>query len=413
MPGPGSVSLWIGDAPANGYRYVPGQTVELITRVAEQGTLFWGFQVTARQEDLCSAAGTMAVSATEPDVQVVRIEGGTDPATGRPMPDDVCSGTTIEYATHTKVHMGTNTIDFVVDYTFPTDGPVQFAAAGNAVNGDRYNWEDTVYSTESVAFPRDVATPQPTISEGGVILATGVPVKNRLAPGALASVFGTGFTDEAVLAPSVGPDGRLGTSLAGVCVEVGGTPGAMLAVTPIQANFQVPAEAGLGPQDVVVIRDCAGPNPLASVPAATGVDAYAPALFVFAQKDGGSGPVAALFGGGPDPAGNPEELGSAFRRAAPGDAISLFATGLGPTERPLATGEVPGDANPLTAEVGVRLGEMSLAAENILYAGSAPCCAGLYQIVIRIPDAAPSGDLAVILEAGGVASPAGPYLSVG
>ena len=54
----------------------------------------------------------------------------------------------------------------------------------------------------------------------------------------------------------------------------------------------------------------------------------------------------------------------------------------------------------------------ALPAADVLYAGAAPCCAGLQQFVVRIPENAGEGNLPVRATVGGVETPAGPYITV-
>ena len=49
---------------------------------------------------------------------------------------------------------------------------------------------------------------------------------------------------------------------------------------------------------------------------------------------------------------------------------------------------------------------------DVFYAGIAPCCAGLYQIVVRVPDGLPDGNHEVTAMVDGVSTPAGPYIPV-
>ena len=49
---------------------------------------------------------------------------------------------------------------------------------------------------------------------------------------------------------------------------------------------------------------------------------------------------------------------------------------------------------------------------DVRYAGAAPCCAGLYQFTVRLPPTLPDGNAPVIATVQGVATPAGPYLTV-
>ena len=105
--------------------------------------------------------------------------------------------------------------------------------------------------------------------------------------------------------------------------------------------------------------------------------------------------------------------------AAPGETISLFGTGFGPTRPSYEAGEIPqyvNADNPLaplaTQSVRVSFGGMELPGEDIFYVGLAPCCAGLYQLVVRVPASAADGDLGVRIVIDGVSSPEGPYITV-
>ena len=131
---------------------------------------------------------------------------------------------------------------------------------------------------------------------------------------------------------------------------------------------------------------------------------------------GGKNPIAALHGGGPEEVGDPNEVSGATP-VDRGEFISLFATGFGPTDPPFNAGEVPQIEAPpgaadLTNPVSVTIGGLPVPDQDVLYAGVAPCCAGLYQLVVKVPDNAPDGNLAVVATVGGVSTPDGPYVTV-
>lgn len=71
--------------------------------------------------------------------------------------------------------------------------------------------------------------------------------------------------------------------------------------------------------------------------------------------------------------------------AKPGDVITIWATGLGPVPFP---DNVAPTAQDLTVPISVTVGEREAIR---LYAGRSPCCAGVDQIVIRVPEDAPQG----------------------
>jgi uncharacterized protein (TIGR03437 family) len=111
--------------------------------------------------------------------------------------------------------------------------------------------------------------------------------------------------------------------------------------------------------------------------------------------------------------------GGVFTPTEPGKIASLFGTGFGSTNPPLAVGEIPlltyPDVNgvaPSTHGVSVSIGGIVLPTEDVFYAGAAPCCAGLDQLVVRVPANAPDGNLPVILTINGVSTPTGPYITV-
>jgi uncharacterized protein (TIGR03437 family) len=99
--------------------------------------------------------------------------------------------------------------------------------------------------------------------------------------------------------------------------------------------------------------------------------------------------------------------------AAPGEFVSLFATGFGATAPAFEAGQVPGVTAELTTDdVHVTIGGIEVPAEDIFYIGVAPCCAGLYQLVVKIPPNAPNGNLAVVVTIQGRDSPEGPFVVV-
>ena len=65
-----------------------------------------------------------------------------------------------------------------------------------------------------------------------------------------------------------------------------------------------------------------------------------------------------------------------------------------------------------TNPVTIRIGATTAPNEDVYYAGVAPCCAGLYQLIVKVPDNTPSGDIAVTAIVDGKATAPGPYLTV-
>ena len=408
--GPGRVFVTVNGNPIDQYRYTPGETVQLTVRIEDPEQGRWGFQLTARNSsDGCQSEGNLA-----PIDGTVQVDSG--------IPVDPCAGP--QYATHQfPPKLGVGGQEYSLNWTAPaTDvGPIVFAAAGNAANGNSMRGGDRIYTTVEEVEPAALEPlPKPAISEGGIVLATLVPSVSSAAPNAIVSVFGQEFAapGTSALQPQLDGEDRVSTKMAGVCVEIGGHRSPMFAVLEGQLNLQASDQVGLGPQAVTVIRGCDQPNEERSDPVMLDFADAAPGFFVFANFGGedGKNPIAALHGGGPNVVA-PDGLfqdneQQTFSPAAAGDIVSLFATGLGSTVEPVPAGEIPNRAVALERTARVTIGGIELPAEDVFYAGVAPCCAGLYQLTVKVPEELGPGQHEVTVMVDGVASPPGPFLPV-
>ncbi len=183
-----------------------------------------------------------------------------------------------------------------------------------------------------------------------------------IAPGTIVTLWGSEFGPEvAVNAAPVA--GSLPAELAGVRVSFDGVAAPLLMVSSRQINAVAPfgLEPG-GLTRVVVEHRGELTNPW-RVP----VVAASPAVFSGAVLNQDYTPNASN------------------NRARPGDAISVWATGLGPLNPPLTDGQVvlggpPLSALPVRATIGGQPAE-------VLYAGAAPgFVAGCYQINLLVPE---------------------------
>ncbi len=104
-------------------------------------------------------------------------------------------------------------------------------------------------------------------------------------------------------------------------------------------------------------------------------------------------------------------INSASDPAEPGSVVSLYLTGGGPTDLPLADGEIVGATLPrLTLEVVV---EIDGVAAEVLYAGGAPQLpAGAVQINARVPRGSAPGAVPLRVRIGGASSQAGVTIRV-
>ena len=279
----------------------------------------------------------------------------------------------------------------------------------------------------SVFYPhiRRFIDPLPTslkIFSGGIVLATGTPVVNRIAPNAIITVFGEDFAPAGtqVVSPQLDDGGKIATKLANTCLEIDGDRAPLLAVFPTQINAQAPHLLQPTQATVEVIRGCGTQDEQRSPAETVAVAPLAPAFFNFVSNPGGHNPIATLHGGGPGLVGESGLIpGVTFTPAQPNEFVSFFGTGFGPTDPALESGQIPSQALPnsrgvadLTNEVTFTIGGIAVPPKDVFYAGAAPCCAGLLQFVVRVPPNAPDGNLGVVATVGGVSTPDGPFITV-
>ena len=252
----------------------------------------------------------------------------------------------------------------------------------------------------------------PQIGAGGVVLSTGTPLVSQISRNSIITIFGQDFAPQGtlVLNPELA-NGRVSTRLASTCVEINGNRSPMFAVLPSQINLQVSSRVNPGNASVVVIRGCGTGSEQRSAPEPAAVRNVSPAFFNFVNNQNGRNPIAALHGGGPSLAG-PAGLFPGVTPAQPGEFISLFATGLGPTSPRFEAGEIPGQVASVTSSVSVSIDGAVAPPADLFYVGVAPCCAGLYQVVVKIANNASNGNLPVVLSVDGVATPFGPFIAV-
>jgi uncharacterized protein (TIGR03437 family) len=258
---------------------------------------------------------------------------------------------------------------------------------------------------------------KPAIASGGVESAgLSTPPVTSLSPGAAAVVFGTGFapagTQDAAGTSNL-IAGKISTEMDGVCVMVGSTPAPILALAPGQINFVVPQTLSGTAASVQVVTGCGSSSEQRSDAVNVAVQSAAPEFFYFSQTASGQNPIAALDLSTGIYVGTAGTLaGAASAPAKPGDLLALYGTGLGVSNPPLATGQLPTAATPIAGDIQVTVGGTQLAAADILYAGVAPSNASLYQINIRLPASVPDGNQPALVVVNGYASPAGGYIAV-
>jgi len=202
----------------------------------------------------------------------------------------------------------------------------------------------------------------------------------RVAPGSLASLFGSGLASATVSASGF----PLTTALSGTSVSVAGKLAPLLYVSAGQINFQVPSATQPGSVSVVVN----GPGGASATFSFT-VTAEAPSLYQYGTNHA----LAQNFDG---------TLNSDTAPAAAGSVITLYLTGQGAVSNPVTDGA----AAPLTtlsyasATATATIGPLNA---PVQFLGLTPDFAGLAQANIQVPTL-PAGDYPLVLTVGSYVS---------
>jgi uncharacterized protein (TIGR03437 family) len=211
-------------------------------------------------------------------------------------------------------------------------------------------------SVNGEEIDRFVVSPSPVLSSGGVVNAASLSA--GLSPGALVSIYGRFLTvrdDQARAFP-------LPVDMQGTKVSINGQNIPLIFASPGQINAQLPfGVSGKGTLTVTT------GNASANVPIS--IDDVAPAIF--------AGPMPAILR-------NNGTLVTQDSPAQPGDFVSIFMTGMGTVNGSIAAGQAAPNA-PLyscAGRVEVVVGTDSL---SPAFAGLAPGFAGVYQVVVQIP----------------------------
>ncbi|MCB1020626.1 MAG: hypothetical protein KDC27_11905 [Acidobacteria bacterium] len=230
------------------------------------------------------------------------------------------------------------------------------------------------------AFPlgaQQARIPPRAVVNAASFARPGLP-NGSLARGSIFTIFGSRIGPDASLSATEFP---LSTSLSGVQITVSqgdtSVDAIPLFVSAGQINAILPSDAPLGRVSIVVRNGTrrSNPAPAVVVPASLGL---------FTVIGAGSGPAVVQ-----NFVSQTElPINSLDAPAAPGQTLIVYGTGLGAAS--FADNEAAQQGN-IGARVEVFVGGTELPSANVLYWGRSPCCAGLDQIVIRLPQTAPSG----------------------
>jgi uncharacterized protein (TIGR03437 family) len=223
----------------------------------------------------------------------------------------------------------------------------------------------------------------PSLNPNAVLNNLNPQLGAPVAPGTIVQIYGSSL---GVTGAGAVTDGQLETTLNGVSVTIGGIAAPLFYVSDGQINAQIPNELQAGQQYEVH----AEVNGLYTNPVAITTAAVEPGLASFAD-----GSVIAQ-----DTAYN---LISSDNPAHSGEVIILYATGMGATNPPVATGAVaPG--SPLANVTVAPKVTVGTADAQVLFAGLSPGSVGLYQIDVVIPPGTAAGNVNLVVTQNGVAS---------
>ncbi len=302
------------------------------------------------------------------------------------------------------------------------DGGDSLKACFTSIQGLAIDPKGNIYIDDGMVHirelsPYDPTNPPPFLSAGGVVGAGGsLPAVAAASPNGLESLFGTNFVAASAQHTLQATDlvnGKIPTTLAGVCVSLGGTPAAMFGVYPNQLNVQVPALPP-GPVTVQVTMNCGKSNAVTSNYGGVVMQSASPEFFSFLPDPiAGKNSITAinaltyaLVG----PAGLLP--GATLTPAKSGEIVEAYGTGWGATNPTIGLGVIPGGAVPLALPYSVTFGGVTVPSSSIIYAGASPCCAGLYQLDFTVPAGTSNGNQPLVINVGGVASPPQAYIAV-
>ncbi len=252
----------------------------------------------------------------------------------------------------------------------------------------------------------------PQLSEAAVVGAgLSVPSVRALSTGGIMSAFGQNFGVGATFR-KVGAADLVNGKVPTNCVDIAGSRAPVFGASDTQINFQVPAGLS-GNVPVKVLTGCATATETATNAISVPVQAASPEFFYFAFATTGKNPVAATDTITGALLASPTLFpGSGIGAAKPGSFVTVYATGFGDTDPSFTPGDFPAGIGRAKGTVRVLLDGAPLPAANILYAGVTPNSPGLYQLNIQLPANAATGDLSLVIEIGGIQSPAGGFLTV-
>lgn len=392
----------------NGMTYTPGVAQQLSVTIADPATTqkAWGFQLTAR---LAGNSSTQAGSFTSADAntQVMCSNSSLDPNTQKLLsfgvPQTCPTSQPLSFIEHSltgyDASLGkTGSYTFNFTWTPPPTNveSITLYVAGNAANGDLTDNGDHIYNTSFTLTPASSAN-SPVITSV-VANTTG---QATIGPNMFVNILGTNLsaaTDQWTIA-----NGVLPTQIDGVTVTIGGKAAYMQYVSPTQVQVLTPPTLGTGQVAVQVTNSVAASN---SMPVTS--QTYAPGFFLWANNQ----PVATHPADNTDAMKNGTYFGLTTVPAKPGEYITFWGTGFGPTTPATPAGTVVPSSS--TTYYTAAVPTLTLNNQPMVYYATALTSgyAGLYQVVAQVPTSMTNGDWPLVATIGGVSTPSTVLLTV-
>jgi uncharacterized protein (TIGR03437 family) len=231
----------------------------------------------------------------------------------------------------------------------------------------------------------------PQIATGGVIDAAGFTKGQAIAPGSLVSIFGSGLSSALAAADTV----PLSMSLNGTSVSFNGVLAGLDFVSGGQINAQVPWNVVSSGTLNVVVTTPKGASPAIAVPVAQ----FSPGIFSIPP---GAGYAVAINADGSIAAPAGAIAGFPTHPAKIGDALVVYANGLGPVDIPVSNGAASLDAlrHTITTPVVLIGGKSS----QVLFSGLTPQFPGVNQMNVVIPTVTIGNSVSIQVQVGGITS---------
>jgi uncharacterized protein (TIGR03437 family) len=255
--------------------------------------------------------------------------------------------------------------------------------------------------------PNEIGSFGPSFTVAGASdahFATGVAnaasFQPAFAPNTYLSIFGFGLS--ATTRTWTGSDftngTQLPTSLDGITVTVNGAPAYVEYISPTQVNIITPNTTTTG-TGVPVVLNIPGQQPVTSWLA---VQSVAPAFFTWQTGTADSGKYLVAQHADFTNVGKtglfPDKSANFTTPAKPGETVTLYGTGFGPTTPAITPGIVTDQVYPLSSLPTATVANLPA---QVQFAGLIPSLAQVYQLNITIPTATPDGDMTISVNVNG------------